>query len=76
MEHILEATLESKLILVGPVLQCEISTTVSRALEWYSQSLHYLLLNDKGEPESFYEAMSVDDFVKWEQAMDAKMESL
>ena len=38
--------------------------------------MHYLLLTDEGEPESFDEALQVEDSIKWEQAMDAEMRSL
>ena len=47
-----------------------------RASDRYSPSLHYLLLTDEGEPESFDEALQVDDSIKWEQAMDDEMRSL
>ena len=41
-----------------------------RAPDRYSPSLHYLLLTDEGEPESFNEDLQVEDSIKWEQAMD------
>ena len=41
-----------------------------------SSSLHYLLQTDEGEPESFDEALQVEDSIKWEQAMDDEMRSL
>ena len=44
-----------------------------RAPDRYSHSLHYLLLTDEGEPESFDEALQVEDSIKWEQAMDDEM---
>ena len=47
-----------------------------RAPDRYSPSLHYLLLTDEGEPESFDEALQVEDSIKWEQAMDDEMRSL
>lgn len=50
------------------------STREIKALERYSPSLHYLLLTDGGELESFDEAMEVS--IKWEQAMDDDMWSL
>ena len=46
-----------------------------RALDRYSPSLHYLLLTDKGEPESFDEALQVEHSIKWEKAMDDEMRS-
>ena len=47
-----------------------------KAPDRYSPSLHYLLLTDEGEPESFDEALQVEDSIKWEQAMDDEMRSL
>ncbi|VFQ82754.1 unnamed protein product [Cuscuta campestris] len=52
------------------------SSRISRVPDRYSPSLHYLLLTDEGEPESFDEAIQVEDSVKWEQAMDDEMSSL
>ena len=52
------------------------SSRYIRAPDWYSPSLHYLLLTDEGEPESFDEALQVEDSIKWEQAMDDEMRSL
>ena len=34
------------------------------------------MLIDEGEPESFDEALQVEDSIKWEQAMDDDMRSL
>ena len=42
----------------------------------YSPSLHYLLLTDEGELESFEEALQVEDSIKLEQAMDDEIRSL
>ena len=53
-----------------------ISSRTIRAPDRYSPSLHYLLLTDEGEPESFDEALQVEDSIKWEQAMDDEMRSL
>ena len=53
-----------------------ISSRSIRAPDRYSPSLHYLLLTDEGEPESFDEALQVEDSIKWEQAMDDEMRSL
>ena len=52
------------------------SSRETRVPDRYSPSLYYLLLTDAGEPESFDEAMQVDDSIKWEQAMDDEMWSL
>ena len=52
-----------------------LSRTISTP-DRYSPSLHYLLLTDEGEPESFDEALQVEDSIKWEKAMDDKMRSL
>ena len=45
------------------------STRVSRPTPRYTSSLHYLLLIDGGELESYKEALKVDDSVEWELAM-------
>ena len=42
----------------------------------YSPSLHYLLLTDEREPQSFDEALQVEDSIKWEKAMNDGMRSL
>ena len=34
------------------------------------------MLTDEGEPESFDEALQVEDSIKWEQAMDDEIRSL
>ena len=47
-----------------------------RAPDRYSPLLHYLLLTDEGEPESFDEALQVEDLIKWEQDIDNEMRSL
>ena len=47
-----------------------------RAPDRYSPSLHYLLLTDEGEPESFDEALQVKDSINWEKAIDDEMRSL
>ena len=52
------------------------SSRTIRAPDRYSPSLHYLLLTDEGEPESFDEALQVEDSIKWEQPMDDEMRSL
>ena len=40
------------------------SSKTTRAPDRYSPSLHYLLLTDEGEPESFDEALQVEDSIK------------
>lgn len=52
------------------------SSRTIRAPDRYSPTLNYLLLTDEGEPESFDEALQVEDSIKWEQAMDDEMTSL
>ena len=52
------------------------SSRTIREPDRYSPLLHYLLLTDEGEPESFDEALQVEDSIKWEQAMDDEMRSL
>ena len=52
------------------------SSRTIRAPDRYSPSLHYLLLTDEGEPESFDEALEVEDSTNLEQAMDDEMSSL
>ena len=52
------------------------SSRTIKATDRYSPSLHYLLLTDEGEPESFDEALQVEDSIKWEQDMDDEMRSL
>jgi hypothetical protein len=52
------------------------SSRTIKAPDRYSPSLHYLLLTDEGEPESFDEALQVEDSINKEQAMDDEMRSL
>ena len=52
------------------------SSRTIRAPDKYLPSLHYLLLTDEGELESFDEALQVEDSIKWEQAMDDEIRSL
>ena len=60
---------------VTPELVLRRSSRTIKAPDRYSPSLHYLLLTDKGEPESFDEALQVEGSIKWEQAMDDEMRS-
>ena len=69
-------TEESEVEQVTPKQDLRRSSRSIRAQDRYSHSLHYLLLSDEGEPESFDEALQVEDSIKWEQAMDNEMRSL
>ena len=69
-------TEESEVEQVTPEQVLRRSYRSIRALDRYSPSLHYLLLTGEGEPESFDEALQVEDSIKWEQAMDNEMRSL
>jgi hypothetical protein len=42
----------------------------------YSPSLFHILLTDGCEPETFVEALQVEDSIKWELAMKDEMDSL
>ena len=66
-------TEESEVEQVTPEQVLRRSSRSIRASDRYSPSLHYLLLTDEGEPESFYEALQVEDSIKWEQDMDDEM---
>lgn len=48
----------------------------SKPTQRWSPSLYYLLLSDGGEPESYDEALQVDDSIKWESAMQDEMDLL
>ncbi|GJW46818.1 retrovirus-related pol polyprotein from transposon TNT 1-94 [Tanacetum coccineum] len=48
----------------------------SRALVRYSPSANYLLLTENGEPESYSEALSSKEFVRWKKAINEEMVSL
>ena len=52
------------------------STHVSHPLERFVPGLDYVILIDCGEPSCYKEAMSKDDKLKWEQAMESKMDSI
>ena len=67
---------ESEVEQVTPEQVLRRSSRSIRAPDRYSPSLYYLLLTDEGEPESFDEALQVEDSIKWEQAMDDEMRSL
>lgn len=52
------------------------STCVSRPPPGYSPSLHYILYTDKGEPETFQDAISSPDADKWKAAMKEELDAL
>jgi len=39
---------------------------MTSARKKYSPALHYMLLNDSGEPKYYENAFQVEDMVKWE----------
>jgi len=49
-------------------------TRPTKVLKRHSPSLHYL--SDSGEPESYEEALHVEDNDKWELVMNDEMKSL
>ena len=57
-------TEESEVEQVTPEQELRRSSRSIRAPNRYSPSLHYLLLNDEGEPESFDKAPKVEDSIK------------
>ena len=52
------------------------SRRVTRKPDRFDPSLHFLLLTDEGEPESYSEAVKHTDAKKWEFAMAEEMKSL
>ena len=52
------------------------SSRTIRPPQRYSPSLYYILLTDRGEPESYDEAVQNEESIKWEQAMKEEMDSL
>jgi hypothetical protein len=52
------------------------STRIIRSPQRFSPSLFYILLTDGSEPETFVEALEVEDSIKWELAMKDEMDSL
>uniref|UniRef100_A0A2N9IPG8 Integrase catalytic domain-containing protein n=1 Tax=Fagus sylvatica TaxID=28930 RepID=A0A2N9IPG8_FAGSY len=64
------------------VEQCTPAITVCRSSrnirppQRFSPSLFYILLTDGGEPESYDEALQIEDSIKWELAMKDEMNSL
>ena len=77
-----ETTSEEVDIEVGsPVRELRRSARVPKLNPKYSSlqprgHLNYLLLSDGGEPESYDEALRVDDASKWELAMKDEIKSL
>lgn len=59
-----------------PVAPIRRSSRTIREPQRYSPALNYILLTDKGEPESYDEAVEHEESVKWELAMKDEMESL
>ena len=59
-------TEESEVEQVTPEQVLRRSSKSIMALDRYSPLLHYLLLTDEEEPESFDEALQVEDSIKWE----------
>ena len=51
-------------------------TKIPRPPQRYSPTLYYILLTDRGEPESYHEAMEDWESVKWELAIKDEMDSL
>jgi len=47
-----------------------------RPQEHYSCSLFYILLTDGSEPETYDEALQVENSTKWELAMKDEMDSV
>ncbi|KAE8707154.1 hypothetical protein F3Y22_tig00110387pilonHSYRG00984 [Hibiscus syriacus] len=50
-----------------PELRC--SSIIPKPTQWYSHSLHYLLLTENGELECYDEAIQVENSIKWESSM-------
>jgi hypothetical protein len=52
------------------------STRISRPPQRYLPSMFHILLTNGGKPETFVEAMKVEDSIKWELAMKDEMDLL
>ena len=52
------------------------SSRIPRPPQRYSPALYYILLTNRGEPESYDEAMKDRESVKWELTMKDEMDSL
>ena len=69
-----EDRVEQQALEAQPVLRR--STREHRPPERYVPSLDYIMLTDCEEPSCYEEAMLKDDKLKWERAMQSKMDSL
>ena len=67
-----EASKESQ---TTPIIALRRSSRIPRPPQRYSPALHYILLTDRGELESYDEAIQ-DESVKWELAMKDEMDFL
>ena len=52
------------------------STCVSHPSERFVPGVDYVMLTDCGEPSCYKDAMSRDDKLKWERAMESEMDSI
>ena len=59
-----------------PIVVLRRSSRILRSPQRYSSTLRYILLIDRGEPESYDEAIQDRESVKWELAMKDEMDSL
>jgi hypothetical protein len=59
-----------------PTMVVQRSSINIRPLQRYSPSLFYILLIDGGEPETYDEALKVENSTKWELAMKDEIDSL
>ena len=74
LQSILERNEELRVDPPTPQGKLRRSIKMTRALERYSPSLHYLL-TDSGQSKCYKEALHVKYKVKWEHEMDDEMES-
>jgi hypothetical protein len=59
-----------------PTTAVQRSNRIIRLPQRYSPSLFYILLTNGGEPETYDEALQVENLTKWELAMKDEMDSL
>ena len=59
-----------------PIVELRRSSRIPKPLQRYSPTLHYILLTDRCEPESYDEAIEDKELVKWELAKKDEMDSL
>ena len=71
-----EVSDDSEVVPYTSVTELRRSSRIIRKPIRFSPSLNYILLTDRGEPECYEEAMQVDESIKWELAMNDKMDSL